>query len=1050
VSPSQGKQGIPRTLRERDRDLLFRARHLQLQRRTEVRQATGFVIGMSRRYRSVLALGAALLAPLTLRAQAPALPSYDLDVHLDVAVHEARVHMRVSWTNPCPRPAEELVFNVHPHFKLPDADIGMTAKMFEILRVMPGENLDLEGRAGHVRSVNLVKLQQGKRARQTGVRPTSEDDEPLPQSLSFSYRKELDTALVVPLPQALAQGDRVVLDLDYVLRLPARQGRWGQWQGVTSMANWLPVLAYYDAGGWQPTPYIPWHPTTFNEAGIYSARLTLPADHKVACTAPLDLALDLGHGQQRLDFAPCLARDFSLVCSARFREFSGQAGSVTVRCLAFPEHEHYARHMVRSASDSLNACASLYGTYPYAQYTIVEASFGWHANECAGLLMIDDRIFSMSPLATGFVDYLITQGTCQQWWYNVVGSNGYRESCLSKGLANYLSHRLLAQKYGKDSTFMRYPRGLQWLPNVRREDYRHFNLSGTIARGETGPIVQDLPKYQHLVNVYSMCYERAGKVFGMIESRLGTPLFDALLRRLYVRFAFRMLRVADLQRELEACTGDSWQQYFQEWVYGAGFTDWCIDSVHVEPEQRDSAGPCRVSVLLRQKGEYNEPTVLGFDLGGNAGYQLRIPVFPHAERVDFNIDAHSESLPGKRVRIEVRLPRRPVQIVVDPDEVLLDRDPGNNCWKARASFRLTPLYTFLDETDLTNAYDRWNFIAGPWLFAPTYDNPFFTRATRFGVRAGAYRTSQFEGGVYTAYRTDYRDIVTGVDMILGHWPWNHTEIGFVAERRLAMTLRGQQDANRGVLYGRYVIDDGDSLYLPPFQYVEGFGTIQDDLLPYARQALPGAERFQHQSMAGLHYHLYYLTPYWDPEGGVALDLSYAAGFEAPGEGEAIDGLHQVMGQCTYVQALPDGLGWWSESKFAVRAYGALGLPSNIQFFALGGGELFRGFDLAQRQGSALWVGSLEWRFPLVQHLNWGVCKRALEVRNVNAALFSDVGNVYQNYHSVGGLAESVGAGLRVDVSWFTFVERTILRFDAAKTVNAATPWQYWIGIEHPF
>ena len=33
----------------------------------------------------------------------------------------------------------------------------------------------------------------------------------------------------------------------------------------------------------------------------------------------------------------------------------------------------------------------------------------------------------------------------------------------------------------------------------------------------------------------------------------------------------------------------------------------------------------------------------------------------------------------------------------------------------------------------------------------------------FGVRAGAYRTQWCETGVYAAYRTNYRDIVVGVD-----------------------------------------------------------------------------------------------------------------------------------------------------------------------------------------------------------------------------------------------------------------------------------------------
>src|SRR5262249_10572046 len=146
-----------------------------------------------------------------------------------------------------------------------------------------------------------------------------------------------------------------------------------------------------------------------------------------------------------------------------------------------------------------------------------------------------------------------------------------------------------------------------------------------------------------------------------------------------------------------------------------------------------------------------------------------------------------------------------------------------------------------------------------------------TRSTRIGLRAGAYRTQQFEGGVYAAYRTDYRDVVTGVDAVLQHWPWVHKEGGFVAERRLAGTLRREEQANRGVFYGAYVLDDGDSLHLPPFQYVEAFTTLQDDQLPFARETVPGAVRFQHQVMAGLHYHINSLTPYWDPEGGFSAD-----------------------------------------------------------------------------------------------------------------------------------------------------------------------------------
>src|SRR5262249_51775114 len=153
-----------------------------------------------------------------------------------------------------------------------------------------------------------------------------------------------------------------------------------------------------------------------------------PADQKVAATSRVVAETDLGGGWRQLDFAPCCARDFAVLCSARFQEFVGQVGGVRVSCLAFPEHEYYARFMVQSACNALATSARWFGPYPYAQLTVVESYFGWNSNECAGLIMMDERVFGMPHAASGFVDYLIAHETCHQWWYNVVGTNGYAET----------------------------------------------------------------------------------------------------------------------------------------------------------------------------------------------------------------------------------------------------------------------------------------------------------------------------------------------------------------------------------------------------------------------------------------------------------------------------------------------------------------------------------------------------------------------------------------------------------------------------------------------
>ncbi len=1052
-----------------------------------------------------LALGLPALAALSDPAHAaapPNLPRYYLDIQLDTEQHTAQVRQRIVWTNRCPRATDELIFNAHSHYKLPSKEEGMTAKIFEILRMMPSESMDFEGHALDVRKVRLVGLERAedteelgqprKVAYQAGAenlpppRPLAEQKQSRAPStksdeLAFHYDEKNDTALVVPLPKPVRQGDTIVIEIEFVLKLPNIYGRWGHWNGTTFLTNWLPVLAYYDDKGWQPTPYVSWHQPFFNEAGLFTVRLSLPRGQHVACTAEVARDDPLADGRRRLEFAPCCARDFAIVCSDRFQEFTGQYGDVKIRCLAAPKNEHYARFMVDSARQALEAYSKWFGPYPYRQFTIVESYFGWNSNECAGLIMIDSRIFDMPHLAQAFVDYLVAQATCHQWWYNVVGTHGYSETWMDEGLATYFAYRLMKTKYGPNDPLVNYPTALKWLPNVRRNDFRYFYLYGTLARAEAAPTVQDIPKFGHIADLYSMCYERGSKIVGMIEQALGEKAFLDFMHAVYERHSWGILRVAAFQRDLEEYTNKSWKTFFDHWVYGAGLTDWCVEKVTVQAMPSGQrrwaplvyrsfiAGirscfrpkmPCKVTVIVKQKADYNDPTVVGFRLDGSDGYQVRIPVKPEAGLVETNDPpCRVEPLEKNRVKIVVELPCWPTQITVDPDEILVDRNPANNCWKPALRIRVTPVYTMLDETELTNAYDRWNVILGPWIFAPTYDNPWFTRSTRFGVRAGAYRTAFFEGGVYGAYRTDYRDFVEGIDGIFDHFPWPHTECGFVFERRIAGTYPGETPANRGVVYGRYVIDYADSLYLPPFHYVEGFLTIADNLLPFSTESIPGAERFSHQGMGGLHYHINYLTPYWNPEGGFSADISYAAGLVLPGlrtpntppdEIFGTNGSHQLLAQATYVQAIPDGLGWFSNTVLAFRAYGALGLPNYVQYFALGGSELFRGFSLAQRQGNMLWVGSLEWRFPVIRDINWSCFDHALSLRNIYAAAFTDVGNVYLRDQSVGGLAEAVGAGLRLDVAWFTFVERTILRIDVAKTVNSSAPMQIWAGIEHPF
>ncbi|OAI55192.1 hypothetical protein AYO44_00325 [Planctomycetaceae bacterium SCGC AG-212-F19] len=1012
------------------------------------------------------------------------LPRYDLDIQLDVAGHEAKIREKVTWTNRHDRHATELVFNVHSHYQIPDDEIGFLAKMAEILRMAPHESMDFDGPPCQVSQVRLIsslrpeEVQQAAgRARQPTAQPPApqwpgtvrqvkhdEPDHGQPGPLTFHWKEDNNTALVIPLPSPVSPGESVTVELEFTLRLPQKQGRWGQWKGVTFLSNCLPVLAFYDDKGWQPTPFIPWHQPWFNEAGVYHASLTLPEDEKVACTGSVSQTENLGDGRKRLEISVPAARDFAIITSNRFVEIGGPVGPVKAKVLALPEHQDYARAMFQIIADAMPVYAMWFGPYPYQEFTLVESYFGWLGNECGGLVMIDERVFDAPKLARGYVEYLVSHEVCHQWWYNVVGTNGYAETWMDEGMATYFAHRLIDHKRGKNNNLLQYPAWLEWLPNIYRENYRYYGLYGTLGRGDYGPTVQEIPKFGQIVNLFSMTYDKGAKIVGMIEDRLGEAAFFDFMHTVYDKYYFKIMRVADFEQELEHYTGHTWEPFFQDWLYGKGISDWAVEKVVVGEEapclmcriwprkKKDAQGLIRTTVLLHQKAECNEPTVLGICMKEDGcSYQIRIPIVPNCGHMQLD-DPQAEitTLPGNRVRVEVLLPGEPKQIAVDPDQVLVDRDPSNNYWKCWHHWRLTPLYTFLDETDLTNDYDKWNFIAGPWLYLPpAYADPWFTRSTMLGVRADAYRTQQFDGGVFAAYRYTLRDFIIGTDGLWDHCPWPHTQIGFTVERRLdAYFQQSDQHANRAVIYGRYVIDYGSSLYLPPMQYVEGFGSVQNNFLPVPKDTVAGAVRYDGMALGGLHYHKDYLTPYWDPEGGYLIDTTYASGgVKVPGER---DSTHQFTAQISAVKNVPEGLGWLSSTRVAGRIYGAGALPDRVEFFPLGGDERFRGYSIAQRQGSLVWIGSLEWRVPVATGLTYSCVDHIIGLRNIYVAGFYDVGSAYAAGKQIGDVAHAVGAGLRLDVAWFSFVERTILRVDIAKTVNDTSPVQVWLGVQHPF
>lgn len=993
-------------------------------------------------------------------ARADGLPKYDLKLTLDTKLHRADFHLVVEWTNRSEKPTNEVHFNFYPQYRIPDGDHLLLAKTLELLRMNPSDGIDRAGRHGRLDRIAIA-------------RPGAE-----PKSLAFHFRHDNPSAVVVELPEPVAPGATVSLALDGAVILPNKQGRWGHWQGIHCLANALPIVAFHDDAGWHAMPFIPWHQPFWNEAGRYTATIRLPADQTLACSAARKVETALPNGWKEIVTEPFVGRDFAILASAEFREFKSTAKlasgkTVALKCLAFAKHEHYANEILKIVAEAIPVYSEWFGDYPYDQFTVAESFFGWNGNECSGLVMIDERIFGMPHLARGYVEYLVSHETCHQWWYNLVGTNGYAETFMDEGAATYFTHRLLDRKHGKNNEFLKWPAGMQWMPNIRRENYRNGSLYGAIRRDEMPAAAGELPGFNHLVGLFSGAYDRGSRIFGMIEARLGEEAYLEFTRGVVEKYGWRVLSAQQFRMELEAYTGQCWDEFFERWVYGKGLTDWQVESVEVVDSVPRILGSLpiteinrkkKTSAVVRQTGEYEEPTTVGFQLASGADGLIRIPVGGFTESRSFTlpqpegqseraaIDVSVTPLGGGRYRIETLAPALASQVTVDPDRILLDANPANNVWKPEPKVAVAPFHSMLNETDLTTDYDRWNFGGGPWIGGSLYPDPWYARSSMLGLRAGVHRTQIYSGGLYAAYRTEYRDLVVGADGLWDHWPLPKTQLGFSAEHRIGGpygSARGRDTATRAAAFARYVHQYGSSLYLPPLAYSELFTAYQDNFLPFARSRAAGAERPDWTQLSGLHTRVNLYTPYWDPERGFWIDATVGGG---------VAGLRRDAGHAQFrlelaaVQKVLDSecLGRFRHSRVAARVVAMGAFPDRGEFFALGGGTLFRGYDLGERQGSAVWAANLELRLPLARDVEWDALDRTVGARNLWLAGFYDVGAVYANGRIVGDVAHALGVGLRVDTALFSFIERVTFRFDVAKTLNDDTPVQFWFGVQHPF
>ncbi len=218
--------------------------------------------------------------------------------------------------------------------------------------------------------------------------------------------------------------------------------------------------------------------------------------------------------------------------------------------------------MLSLFSDKLNV------RYPwdkYAQTAVDDFVVGGMENTSATTLttrgLLNPQLASEEPQGS---DGLISHEMAHQWFGDLLTCKDWANLWLNEGFATYYQHLWTESHYGQDAVDYEFWRD--------RNNWMHQQRLFTI------PIVtrQFSDSLENSGNIYT----KGGWVLHMLREKLGDQAFFAAMHQYIEDHRLQNVVTADLVKSIEQATAVNVDQFFSQWVYGAGAPEFDVTSAY--------------------------------------------------------------------------------------------------------------------------------------------------------------------------------------------------------------------------------------------------------------------------------------------------------------------------------------------------------------------------------------------------------------------------------------------------------------------------------------
>jgi len=604
---------------------------------------------------------------------------YDMNIDMDAQEHRFTGTQRVEYTNNSPETLTRFYYHLYFNAFQPGSMMDVRS------RNLPDPDGRVMDRILHLNE-DEIGYHNIHWLKQNG------------ESLNFEIQ---GTVLEVELAEPIEPGETHTFEMEFDSQVPLQVRRSGRdnSEGIDfSMTQWYPKVAEFTHEGWETHPYVARE--FIGVWGDFNVKITIDSSYTIGGTGNLQNPNEIGHGYQQpgskvtrpnsseltWHFTARNVHDFAWAADPDYvHETCRGPNATTIHLLYTPKtaSEHWSTLCEQSVK-MMRFMNQQVGTYPYAQYSIIQGGDGGMEYPMATLIT--------GNRSRGSLWGVTAHEMIHSWFQGVVGNNESLYPWMDEGFTTYYTNLTM-----------------QYL--TQGQGHPHFgsymSYLGIKYRGLEEPSITHADRFETHYAYGVSSYSKGGVFLHQLSYITGQQAFQEGIKAYYDEWKFHHPTPNDFKRVMEKTSGLELDWYFRWWLHSTDELDYAVkkvvergDSVQVTLKRKaDATMPLDVNVTYTDGTSEMHHIALGVMRGRKTDegiYEQRI------DHPDWNWTSPTYDLTfAKKDEIE--------SIVIDPTQRLAETNRLNNHHK----FPLN-LKTF------RQANTSWNEYMATWRPAAWY------------------------------------------------------------------------------------------------------------------------------------------------------------------------------------------------------------------------------------------------------------------------------------------------------------------------------------------